>query len=78
MSKFQDDVKLLGDLQALIAEAEKTANMDPAAQMAVKMVSPSMKKLIPTARTQAQHRIDVLTRAKTRLAELMEADQSRK
>jgi hypothetical protein len=77
MSQFTEDVQLLGDLQALITEAEKTANMTPAAQMVVKMAVPKAKDLLPEAQSRARRQIEVITRAKTRLAELMEADRQK-
>lgn len=72
MSKFADDVKLLGDLQSLIEEQKKTAQMSPSAQMIVKKVLPGSGNLIPEARERAERTIAVLTAAKERLAELME------
>lgn len=72
MSKFTDDVKLLGDLQALIEEQKKTAQMNPSTQMIVKKFLPGSKDLIPAAQERAEHTIAVLTAAKERLAELME------
>jgi len=72
MSKFADDVKLLGDLQALIEEQKKTAQMSPSAQMIVKKVLPGAGQLLPEARERAERTITVLTAAKERLAELME------
>lgn len=56
MSNFQKDVQLLTDLQELISDAERTANM-------------------PAAQKKARRQIDVLTRAKERLMELMEEPQ---
>ena len=64
MSNFKTDVQLLADLQSLINEADKTANMD---------TTTSGKGLIPAAQKRARHQIDVLTRARDRLSELMEA-----
>ena len=72
MSKFAEDVKLLGDLSALIEEQKKTAQMSPAAQMIVKKALPGAGQLIPEARERAERTIAVLTAAKERLAELME------
>ena len=72
MSKFADDVKLLGDLQSLIEEQKKTAQMSPSAQMIVKKVLPGSGQLLPEARERAARTITVLTAAKERLAELME------
>lgn len=77
MSKFQEDVKLLGDIQALIEEQKKTAEMAPSTQMIVKKMMPGAKDLIPEARQRSQRTIEVLTAAKNRLAELMEEVQNR-
>ena len=77
MSQFTEDVQLLGDLQSLIAEAEKTANMSPAAQMVVKMAVPKAKEFMPEAQKRAARQIEVLTRAKNRLAELMDANRAK-
>ncbi len=54
MSKFTDDVKLLGDLQALIEEQKKTAQMNPSTQMIVKKFLPGSKDLIPAAQERAE------------------------
>lgn len=72
MSKFAEDVKLLGDLQSLIEEQRKTAQMSPSAQMIVKKVLPGAGNLLPEARERAERTIAVLTAAKERLADLME------
>lgn len=72
MGKFQEDVKLLGDIQALIEEQRKTAEMSPATQMIVGKVLPGVKGMIPEAREKAVRTISVLEAAKNRLAELME------
>ena len=72
MSKFSDDVKLLGDLSALIEEQKKTAQMSPTAQMIVKKALPGAGRFIPEARERAERTIAVLTAVKERLAELME------
>ena len=45
MGKFQEDVKLLGDLQALIEEQKKTAQMNPSTQMIVKKILPGSKEI---------------------------------
>ena len=71
MSNFKTDVQLLADLQSLINEADKTANMDTTG--IVGRVLPGGKGLIPAAQKRARHQIDVLTRARDRLSELMEA-----
>lgn len=73
MSKFTDDVKLLGDLSVLIEEQRRTAQMSPAAQMIVKKALPGSANLIPEAREKAERTIAVLAAAKERLAELMDA-----
>lgn len=74
MSKFKDDLKLLSELQSLIDEAKKMANPPNYAEDVLGTISPMLKKMMPAARMQAVHRIDVLARAKARLEELMEAD----
>lgn len=73
MSNFKTDVQLLADLQSLINEADKTANMDTTTSGIVGRVLPGGKGLIPAAQKRASHQIDVLTRARDRLSELMEA-----
>ena len=70
MSNFKTDVQLLADLQSLINE---TANMDTTTSGIVGRVLPGGKGLIPAAQKRARHQIDVLTRARDRLSELMEA-----
>ena len=74
MGKFRDDLKLLGELQGLIDEAKKTANPPDYAKDVLGAISPALKKVLPAARMRAVHQIDVLTRAKNRLEELMEAE----
>ena len=73
MSNFKTDVQLLADLQSLINEADKTANMDTTTSGIVGRVLPGGKGLIPAAQKRARHQIDGLTRARDRLSELMEA-----
>ena len=43
MSNFKTDVQLLADLQSLINEADKTANMDPTTSGIVSRVLPGGK-----------------------------------
>ena len=74
MSNFKNDLKLLGELQGLIDEAKKTANPPDYAKDVFGAISPALKKVLPAARMRAVHQIDVLTRAKNRLEELMEAE----
>ena len=74
MSKFKDDLKLLSELQSLIDEAKKMANPPNYAEDVLGTISPMLPKIMPAARMRAVHQIDVLTRAKARLEELMEAD----
>ena len=74
MSKIKDDLKLLRELQILIDDAKKTANPPNYAEDVLGAISPTLKKMMPAARMQAVHRIDVLARAKARLEELMGAD----
>ena len=47
MSNFKTDVQLLADLQSLINEADKTANMDTTTSGIVSRVLPGGKGLIP-------------------------------
>lgn len=72
MSNFANDVQILADLQSLIDEAEKTANPPSYAGAVFGAISPMLKKAMPAAQERARHQIDVLTRAKNRLAELLE------
>ena len=53
---------------------KKTANPPDYAKDVFGAISPVLKKAMPAARMRAVHQIDVLTRAKARLEELMEAD----
>ena len=71
MSNFQKDVQLLTDLQELISDAERTANMPGYAGDVFNAISPALK----AAQKKARRQIDVLTRAKKRLMELMEEPQ---
>ena len=72
MSSFQKDVQLLTDLQELISDAERTANMPGYAGAVFNAISPALKA---AAQKKARRQIDVLTRAKKRLMELMEEPQ---
>ena len=74
MSKFKEDVQLLVELQNLIDEAEKTANPTPTARLAMKTLGAKVQQALPEAQKMAARRIDILTRAKARLEELMEND----
>ena len=75
MSKFQEDVQLLGELQSLIDEADKTVNMTPQVRTALKSVlGAKAQGAMPEAQKKAAHRIEVLSRAKARLEELMEQE----
>ena len=75
MSSFQKDVQLLTDLQELISDAERTANMPGYAGAVFNAISPALKASMTAAQKQAQRQIDVVTRAKKRLMELMEEPQ---
>ena len=77
MSSFQKDVQLLTDLQELISDAERTANMPGYAGAVFNAISPALKAAMPAAQKKARRQIDVLTRAKERLMELMEGPQKR-
>lgn len=72
MNNFVKDVQLLADLQSLIDEAKRAANPPDYAAGVFGAISPVLKKVMPVAQQQARHQIDVLTRAKTRLSELLE------
>lgn len=72
MSNFKKDMQLLTDLQGLIDEAEKTAHPPEYAGAVFGTISPVLKKALPATQKRAQHQIDVLTRAKDRLSELLE------
>ena len=72
MSNFAKDVQLLADLQGLIDEAKKAAYPPAYAADVIGNISPLLKKVMPVAQQQARNKIDVLTRAKTRLSELLE------
>lgn len=75
MSSFQKDVQLLTDLQELISDAERTANMPGYAGAVFNSISPALKAAMSAAQKKARRQIDVLTRAKERLMELMEEPQ---
>ena len=63
------------DLQELISDAERTANMPGYAGAVFNAISPALKAAMPAAQKKARRQIDVLTRAKKRLMELMEEPQ---
>ena len=62
-------------LQELISDAERTANMPGYAGAVFNAISPALKAAMPAAQKKARRQIDVLTRAKERLMELMEEPQ---
>lgn len=62
-------------LQELISDAERTANMPGYAGDVFNAISPALKAAMPAAQKKARRQIDVLTRAKKRLMELMEEPQ---
>lgn len=74
MSRFKEDLQLLADIQGLIEEAKKTANAPGYTKDVLGTISPVLKKVLPAARMKAVHQIDVLSRAKARLEDLMEAE----
>ena len=49
MSNFQKDVQLLTDLQELISDAERTANMPGYAGAVFNAISPALKAAMPAA-----------------------------
>ena len=49
MSSFQKDVQLLTDLQELISDAERTANMPGYAGAVFNAISPALKAAMPAA-----------------------------
>ena len=55
MSSFQKDVQLLTDLQELISDAERTANMPGYAGAVFNAISPALKAAMPAAQKKARH-----------------------
>lgn len=54
MSSFQKDVQLLTDLQELISDAERTANMPGYAGAVFNAISPALKAAMPAAQKKAR------------------------
>lgn len=54
MSNFQKDVQLLTDLQELISDAERTANMPGYAGAVFNAISPALKAAMPAAQKKAR------------------------
>lgn len=77
MNQFKKDLQLISDLQSMIDEAGRTVNMPGYAGEVIGGISPLLKKVMPAAQQRARHQIDVLTRAKDRLSELMEEVQKK-
>lgn len=75
MANFKKDIQLIADLQELIADAERTANMPGYAGTVFNAISPALKAAMPAAQKKARRQIEVMTRAKERLLELMEESQ---
>ena len=57
MSSFQKDVQLLTDLQELISDAERTANMPGYAGAMFNAISPALKAAMPAAQKKARRQI---------------------
>ena len=72
MSQFSEDVKLLSDLNALIDRAERSAHPPELAGAVFGAISPVLKAAMPAAQKDAERQLDVLTRAKARLEQLIE------
>ena len=56
MSNFQKDVQLLTDLQELISDAERTANMPGYAGAVFNAISPALKAAMPAAQKKARRK----------------------
>ena len=72
MEKFKEDLKLLVELDVLIKQKEKTANLNPNTQAAAKMLMPGLAKFLPLGQESAKAELDILYRVKNRLEELIE------
>lgn len=72
---FRKGSTALVECQELISDAERTANMPGYAGAVFNAISPALKAAMPAAQKKARRQIDVLTRAKERLMELMEEPQ---
>lgn len=67
------DVKLLADLQKLIETKKRAVGSSEDAQTVAGAISPVFEKLMPIMKSKYQGEIETLTRAKDRLAELLDA-----
>jgi hypothetical protein len=78
MGAFKNDIKLLADLDALIKEQERSANLDPVAKDLAGALFPGIGgKLVNAGQRMAAQKIDTLTRVKERLVELIEAEHDK-
>ena len=67
------DVKLLADLQKLIETKKRAVGSSEDVQAVAGAISPVFEKLMPIMKSKYQGEIETLTRAKDRLAELLDA-----
>ena len=75
MNQFSQDVKLLADLSALIEHTKKQAKPPAFVGAFLGSFSPLLKDALPFAQESAKKELDILTRAKERLEELIEEEQ---
>ena len=76
---FKEDCRLILELEAMITAEENHAKAAESDLMNVLAcaILPGAGKLMPLAGKQAVKKLDVLTRLKTRLEELLEMEHSR-
>ena len=71
MSQFAEDVRLLGELNGLIERAQRQAAPPEFAGAVLGAISPVLKAAMP-AQKEAKRQVDILTRAKARIEQLLE------
>ena len=69
MSQFAEDVRLLGELNGLIERAQRQAAPPEFAGAVLGAISPVLKA---AAQKEAKRQVDILTRAKARIEQLLE------
>ena len=72
MSQFAEDVRLLGELNGLIERAQWLAAPPVFAGAVFGAISPVLNAAMPAAQTQPKRQVDILTRAKARIEQLLE------
>ena len=69
------DRRLLDDLDTLAEKLEKQANPNKTGVAMLGVLSPALASLVPATTEAGKKDLDIVTRARTRLAELLEGSE---